>query len=124
MLYTHNESTEDAYNYPDDGVFDAYREVEREAHLIEVQRADALSEILISHLPRSTRTPRNCGPCLTPSLAFHPQSPAKLLPQGPAAVRAMESRSGSRANIDLLFTWKTRWRAWSYPTVEHSPLKQ
>ncbi|WP_347032314.1 HNH endonuclease signature motif containing protein [Brevibacterium paucivorans] len=50
MLYTHNESTEDAYNYPDDGAFDAYREVEREAHLIEVQRADALSEILISHL--------------------------------------------------------------------------
>lgn len=50
MLYTHNESTEDAYNYPDGGVFDAYREVEREAHLIEVQRAEALSEILISHL--------------------------------------------------------------------------
>ena len=50
MLYAHNESTEDAYNYPDDGVFDAFREVEREAHLIEVQRADALSEILISHL--------------------------------------------------------------------------
>ena len=50
MLYTHNESTEDAYNYPDDGAFDAFREVEREAHLIEVQRADALSEILISHL--------------------------------------------------------------------------
>ena len=50
MLYTHNESTEDAYNYPDDGAFDAFREVEREAHLIEVQRADALSDILISHL--------------------------------------------------------------------------
>ncbi|WP_293850844.1 HNH endonuclease signature motif containing protein [uncultured Brevibacterium sp.] len=50
MLHAHNESTEDAYNYPDDGVFDAFREVEREAHLIEVQRAEALSEILIAHL--------------------------------------------------------------------------
>lgn len=50
MLDTYTDAAEDTYNYPGDDMFLALKGVEREAHFIAVQRAEALSEILIAHL--------------------------------------------------------------------------
>ncbi|MDK7750670.1 HNH endonuclease signature motif containing protein [Brevibacterium sp. UMB10442] len=50
MLDIYADTAEDTYNYPGDDMFLALKGVEREAHFMAVQRAEALSEILIAHL--------------------------------------------------------------------------
>ncbi|MDK8346830.1 HNH endonuclease signature motif containing protein [Brevibacterium sp. UMB1308A] len=50
MLDTYTDAAEYTYNYPGDDMFLALKGVEREAHFMAMQRAEALSEILLAHL--------------------------------------------------------------------------